>query len=177
MKALIFDFGGVIGLRKSEDMVPIFPDFDLWDKASCGEVEEDFLWQKVMVHTGKSLEEILNQLLDERIVNEDLITFLRENKGRYKFDLINNGLYKMLEKALRDWGLEDLFDVVINSAKEKMSKPDPRIFILASKRLGVAMEDCYFFDDKQKHVDSAIKCGMKGFVYEDVEQIRVLVEA
>jgi epoxide hydrolase-like predicted phosphatase len=67
------------------------------------------------------------------------------------------------------WGLdlyprhlfEDLFDVVVISGEVGMRKPDPAIFRLTTKKLGVAPEACVFVDDHLGHLTAAGDEGMK----------------
>lgn len=167
MKAIILDYGGVIALRKKKEFVPIFPDFKLWDKASCGEIPEEELWKKIEEYTGKTREEIVNILFQEREPNNDVLEFLSKEKGKFKLGIINNGLYRMLEKAMVEWELGRLSDAIVNSSRDKVSKPNPQAFLLACQRLQVQPEDCIFVDDKEKHVLAARALGMEGFVYKD----------
>lgn len=176
MKALILDYGGVIALRKPGEFIPIFPDFELWDKAARGEVPEDLLWNKVSEFTGKTKNELLNILFQERELNQPVFDFLKRNKHKFRLGIINNGLYSMLGKAIEEWKLDELFDVIINSAREKLSKPDPKIFLLACERLKVPPKECVFIDDKEKHVNTAICLGMKGFVYTDFFSFKNRIE-
>jgi putative hydrolase of the HAD superfamily len=57
-----------------------------------------------------------------------------------------------LTAILRDTGLVARFDTVVNSFDERIAKPDPRIFLVATSRLGVSpgesvhVGDLYRFD-------------------------------
>jgi non-heme chloroperoxidase len=52
------------------------------------------------------------------------------------------------------------FDVVVESAKEGLRKPDPRIYRLACERLGVAPAEAVFLDDIGLNLKSAKALGM-----------------
>jgi non-heme chloroperoxidase len=56
--------------------------------------------------------------------------------------------------------LQAHFDVVVESAKEGLRKPDPRIYRLACERLGVAPEEAVFLDDIGLNLKSAKALGM-----------------
>jgi putative hydrolase of the HAD superfamily len=56
--------------------------------------------------------------------------------------------------------VDDLFDVVVDSSRVGMRKPDPRIFELTCERLGVAPQRCLFVDDLACNVDAAAELGM-----------------
>jgi len=52
------------------------------------------------------------------------------------------------------------FDVVVESAKEGLRKPDPRIYRIACERLGVTPEEAVFLDDIGLNLKSAKALGM-----------------
>ncbi|MGB9637553.1 MAG: HAD family hydrolase [Microgenomates group bacterium] len=166
MKAIIFDFGGVIALHKGLYYVPVFPDVEMWHRAENGEISEEEFWKKLEEYYHKSSDEILKMLVAERELNVPLIEFLKEKGKQLKLGFINNGLSRLTEKLIKDWGLGQIFAVMIISSKEKLSKPDPKIFLLACERLGVRPEDCIFIGRKGSYVEVAQSLGMKGFVYE-----------
>ena len=167
MKAIIFDFGGVIALQKGLYYVPIFPDTEMWHQAESGEIPEDDFWRKLEEYYHKSEDEILQMLLGEREPNIPLLGFLKSKKPQMKFGFINNGLSKLTEKLIDEWKLGDVFDTMVISSKEKLSKPDPKIFLLACERLGVKPEECIYVGRKEGYVETAQSLGMRGFLYKD----------
>ena len=56
--------------------------------------------------------------------------------------------------------VEDLFDVVIDSSKVGLRKPDPRIYELTCERLGVSADRCMFIDDLACNIEAASALGM-----------------
>jgi len=57
--------------------------------------------------------------------------------------------------------VDELFDVVVDSSKVGMRKPDPAIYQLTASRLGVAPERCLFIDDLLANVEAAAALGMQ----------------
>jgi len=57
--------------------------------------------------------------------------------------------------------VDELFDVVVDSSKVGMRKPDPEIYKLTAGRLGVAPERCLFIDDLLSNVEAAAALGMQ----------------
>jgi len=57
--------------------------------------------------------------------------------------------------------VEDLFDVVIDSSRVGLRKPDPAIYLLTCERLGVDPSDCLFIDDLECNVEAARDLGMQ----------------
>jgi putative hydrolase of the HAD superfamily len=57
--------------------------------------------------------------------------------------------------------VDELFDVVVDSSKVGMRKPDPAIYQLTCERLGVAPDRCLFIDDLLCNVEAADALGMQ----------------
>ena len=55
--------------------------------------------------------------------------------------------------------IDDLFDVVINSAFVGMRKPEHRIYMHVRK-LGVRAEHAVFLDDNRVNLEAALACGL-----------------
>ena len=172
MKAIIFDFGGVIALQKGLYYVPIFPDAEMWHQAEEGKIAEDDFWKKLEEYYHKTVDEIMQMLFAERELNVALIEFLKSKKPQMKFGFINNGLSRLTEKIAEEWKLGEVFEVMIISSKEKLAKPDPKIFLLACERLGVKPEECIYVGRKENYVNIAQSLGMKSFVYENFENFQ-----
>jgi putative hydrolase of the HAD superfamily len=77
-----------------------------------------------------------------------------------------------LEEELELLGLETAFDAVINSARVRLAKPDPRIFQLAADKVGCAPADCVFVDDTPGHVEAARALGMTAFDFAGPADLR-----
>jgi putative hydrolase of the HAD superfamily len=56
--------------------------------------------------------------------------------------------------------VEELFDVVVDSSRVGLRKPDPRIYQLTCERLQVQPGRCLFVDDLACNVEAAAKLGM-----------------
>ena len=57
--------------------------------------------------------------------------------------------------------VDELFDVVVDSSRVGMRKPDPAIYQLTCARLGVAPDRCLFIDDLLCNVEAADALGMQ----------------
>jgi len=56
--------------------------------------------------------------------------------------------------------LAELFDVSVISAEVGLHKPQPEIYLLAARRLGVEPSECIFVDDLRENCDGAEAVGM-----------------
>ncbi len=57
--------------------------------------------------------------------------------------------------------LTGYFDAVIDGTKVSKAKPDPEVFLLAAKELGLAPDSCVVFEDAQAGVEAAKRAGMR----------------
>lgn len=60
-------------------------------------------------------------------------------------------------------GLGDLIDAVVDGNHIKASKPDPEVFLLAAKALGVKQEECVVVEDAAAGIEAARRAGMAVF--------------
>jgi putative hydrolase of the HAD superfamily len=84
----------------------------------------------------------------------------------------------LLTNNVREWEphwramapVDDIFELVVDSAYVGMRKPDPAIYDLTVQRLGVPAEECLFVDDLEHNCDGARAAGMQAVVYRDPDQ-------
>ena len=93
----------------------------------------------------------------------DALRVLKESPGVRTAALTNNFIMGEEAGAFADATatVRPLFDVVVESAVEKIRKPDPRIYEVACKRLGVEPHRCVFLDDIGRNLKPAQALGMQ----------------
>ena len=69
--------------------------------------------------------------------------------------------------------LEEAFDTLVVSGRERMLKPAPGIFRLLCERAGIAPEACVFIDDGAHNVEGARAVGMDGIHFTGADALRV----
>jgi putative hydrolase of the HAD superfamily len=104
--------------------------------------------------------------------NEPMIELMRELRGR--------GLrMAMLTNNVREWEplwraklpVDEIFEVVVDSAFVGMRKPEREIYELTLERLGdVRAEECVFVDDVDVNCAMATELGMTAVHYREPEQ-------
>jgi HAD superfamily hydrolase (TIGR01509 family) len=62
---------------------------------------------------------------------------------------------------LRRHGIRDLLQAVVGRDDVQRVKPDPELFLLAARRLGVAPADCLVFEDSPNGMRAALAAGMR----------------
>jgi epoxide hydrolase-like predicted phosphatase len=72
--------------------------------------------------------------------------------------------------------IRSLFDEVVISAEVGLHKPQPEIYLLAAKRLGVRPEHCVFVDDLRENCVGAEAVGMTAVLHRDAAETISQVE-
>jgi len=101
-------------------------------------------------------------------VRPRMVQVLKACKLHYRVACLTNnvkagegaGMARSVEKAARVKEVMALFDLVIESSKEGVRKPDPRFYQLACERLGVSPQHAVFLDDLGVNLKSARELGM-----------------
>ncbi len=106
-----------------------------------------------------------------RVPHDGVKETLRELKNRgYKLGIIANTI---TETEIPDWmchdQVADCFKTVILSSKVRLRKPDPAIYLLASRCIGSIPENCaYVGDNPVRDVEGAVDAGYGSMVlFED----------
>jgi len=84
----------------------------------------------------------------------------------------------ILTNNVREWEplwrsklpVDEIFELIVDSAWVGMRKPDPAIYHLTLERLGVAPEASLFIDDNELNVEAARELGMRAVHFRSNEQ-------
>jgi putative hydrolase of the HAD superfamily len=140
---------------------------------------------------GKRLADALPDPFDLQHLREVYFEQLQPNAEmiEYMRDLRRRGLRMALcTNNVREWEslwrsklpeLDEIFEVVVDSAFVGMRKPDPRIYELTLERLGDGLraDECVFLDDNDVNVQAAAALGMRAVHYHETAQARAELEA
>lgn len=110
-------------------------------------------------------------------LNSELASYFASLRPRYRTGIISNSFVGAREREQALYGFGDMTDVIIYSHEVGMSKPDPRIFALASERLGVRPEEMVFLDDVPLMVDAARQAGLQAVLFTTTQQAIADIEA
>ncbi len=107
----------------------------------------------IMMKTADSLEAIEHavQLID--------------SLHNFKLAISSGSTKNWVDFSLQKFGLDKKFDVVVTSEDAKNGKPDPELYLAASKKLGISPDDCIAIEDSSAGVESAKSAGMKCIGY------------
>lgn len=99
-----------------------------------------------------------------KMKSEELYPGVKELFSHLKMDQIKIALASSSKNAktiIEILGIQHEFETVVDGNMIVHSKPDPEIFQLAAKKLGLKSEDCVVFEDAEAGVEAALAAGMK----------------
>jgi putative hydrolase of the HAD superfamily len=143
--------------------------------------EAEFLRQLGEALGGVELEGFGERYFEHLHPNEEMIELMRRLRDRgLRMALLTNNVreWEPLWRAkLPD--IDEIFEVVVDSAFVGMRKPEPGIYELTLERLGdgVSAADCLFVDDIEANCEMAVELGMTAVHYRDPEQAIREIEA
>lgn len=108
-------------------------------------------------------------------IDEDVVALLRRIREVASVALVTNATTR-LERDLERQGLDGLADVVVNSSRIGVAKPDPRVVRVAAERLGVPVGRCLFVDDTEANVLAAREIGMTALHHRRVADLRTALQ-
>jgi len=188
LKAVIWDFGGVVttspfeafnryeaerGLPKDfiRSINATNPLDNAWAKFESSRVsldEFDSLFDKEARARGHSVpgKDVIALLSGD--LRPQMVEALRRIRARLKIGCITNnvkagegaGMARSHDKAAAVAEVMDLFEVVIESSKVGVRKPDPAIYRMACEALGIMPEQAVYLDDLGINLKPARALGM-----------------
>jgi len=85
----------------------------------------------------------------------------RLKAGNIPMALASSSVLSLVQAAIDKLGLGQYLKAIATGDEVKKGKPDPEIFLLAAKKLGVPPESCVVFEDAPSGVAAAHAAGMK----------------
>jgi epoxide hydrolase-like predicted phosphatase len=196
IRAVVFDIGGVLAV--TPDMSAALA--DKWERQlKLGHGQMGPLIQEVAdagaigtiteeeaVHRIAEILKLDTQQLDALMtdlwtnylgtLNTELATYFASLRPRYRTGIISNSFVGARERE-QAYGFEGMTDMIIYSHETGMSKPDPRIYALATERLGVQPAETVFLDDVPQYVDAARQAGLQAVLFTTNQQAIADIEA
>ena len=205
IQAILWDFGGVLttspfeafnrfeeangvpkdfirGINATDPQTNAWAEFES-SRITLDEFDEKFAEESAAAgHRvgGKQVLELLSGNLRPRMVG-----VLRTCKSKFKVACITNNMKSGVgpakthseQRVSEVAQVMALFDLVVESSVEGIRKPDPRIYQLTCKRLGVDPENAVFLDDLGTNLKPARALGMQTIkVINEDEAIAQLAE-
>lgn len=188
IKAVIFDWGGVLIENPTPSMISFFSSFlgvpreainyagdELVLKLQKGIISEETLWEEVCLalkirkpFVPSLWQEAFRQAYKPRKEMFSLASALKE-RG-YKVGLLSNTEAPAM-KFFYDQHYH-IFDQVIFSCAEGTRKPERRIYEIALERLNVLSNETVFIDDREDFIESAKILGINTILFKSPAQVK-----
>jgi putative hydrolase of the HAD superfamily len=176
IKALVFDFGGVLTNPVWETFAAFCAAEGLDPEAvktlfrtdpgamadlrglETGETSPEDFQVSFASRLGVESGELIDRLFAGMKPDEDMIAAVRtaRSAGLKTALLSNSWSLDQYDKGM----LEELFDVSVISGEVGLHKPQPEIYALTVERLGVPAATCIFIDDLRENCEGAEAAGM-----------------
>lgn len=190
IKAIVFDYGGVIEL-KDGDLIQEIADSLQITKENWQEVYFTLnhlnntgqkSWREVATIVARKfdasdiqvsfIQDLINKYDQKRILNLELIEVIKDlKKKNYKIGILSNYSITLREKLTR-LNIIDLFDEVIISSEVGLQKPQPEIFEIVFNKLDIKNSEMIFIDDTKRSLEGADKIGYIPILYSDNETLK-----
>jgi putative hydrolase of the HAD superfamily len=109
--------------------------------------------------------------------NERLIEYMRELRERgYKLAICTNNVREWEQRWRAKLPVDEIFDVVIDSAFVGTRKPEPRIYELTLERLDVPASAALLVDDIELNCDAARQLGIRAVWFRSTDQAIAEIE-
>jgi len=181
LKAVIFDKDGVLMLTETiyhkayQDILAQFGikkeyTWDMHRKRNGMPTAETFFYLKKEFGFKISLGDFLpvyrnryTELMQDGLVVPDGVHELLDSlkMANIPVAIATGGSRESTDMTLEKTGLAEYFDIVITSSDVANGKPDPEIFLLAAKRLGIKAHNCLVIGDSVNDILGGKAAGMK----------------
>lgn len=198
IKNIVFDFGNVIRLYDTDEMLNCFSLSDIekeifnekifnspkWADCDRGYGYKDVVFAEEVEEFSENLKNVFYSL----VARYDFeIKFMHENAGICELisKLKDRGycIYLLSNIGLgfhvfrRELPIFRLFDGVLPSCDYGIIKPDKRIFQVLFDKFSLKPEECLFIDDNPTNIKSSIDCNMNAICYNALnESVKELEE-
>jgi len=189
IKAILFDFGGVIaeegfwkGLRVIGTENGIDPD-DLFRTVDAliyetgyliGNTDETLFWNAVRSKTGihGSDAELRNEILKRFVLRQDMIASVDLLRSKGLIVAMLSDQTNWLDIIDRQTDLFRHFDRIFNSFLLRKSKRDASVFKDVCAALGVQTGEALFVDDNINHIERAQGQGLKTIHFTGIDEYK-----
>lgn len=97
--------------------------------------------------------------MDESEILPGVVELLNQLK-RKKIKIALGSASKNSELILKNTKLQDYFDVIVDGNDVSKAKPDPEVFLLGAKKIGIPANQCMVFEDAKAGIEAAKQAGM-----------------
>lgn len=192
IKAIIFDYGGVVAGTKSEssgiyDLCKKFSKaigistnkvyfeyHKYWNKWKLGMVSMNEIYDKFLrdLKSDYPPKELIKITLNHASLNKPVYNLVKRLKNKYKIVCLTNHGREWFLHDYKRFKLNIIFSKLYASYHLKMAKPHPEIYRYVLKDLKVKPGECLFIDDLQRNTEIAKQLGMNVIHFKSYSQLK-----
>jgi len=142
-------------------------------------VASDAMWREITFNhqTALSVDELIDQNHTESLryfseleqipVMPHLVDLLEKLQGKnFEMAVASSSTPEIIDLILTKTDLKKYFRVIVSAQEAGKSKPEPDVFLLAAKKLGIDPANCLVVEDSPNGIKSAKAAGMICVAYE-----------
>jgi len=195
IQAFVFDCGGVLlhdgdltaysvwearlGLQSGELAGRLWRG-EPWTLAEVGQLTDEQYWQQVGTQLGLcqsgDVASLRADLWDTWVVDAQVLALIDRVRQRYRVAMLSNATDALETLLAERYGVADRFEVLGNSARLGVAKPNPAAFQAVLTGLGVKAEEVVFVDDRAENVAAAAALGMHVIWFVDARELERQLE-
>ncbi len=195
IRAVIFDIGGVIEYTprtgwqaKWDERLPVKLETaleqlqEMGRDGSLGTCTEDEWLAGLCGITGMDgtqadafMRDLWQEYLGE--LNDELADYFIKLRPRYQTAFLSNSFVGARRKEEARYHFSQMTDLIIYSHEVGLAKPDPRIYDLTCRCLGVQPDEAVFLDDVEANVATAREAGLHAIRFQNTAQAIAEIEA
>ena len=187
LKGAIFDHDGLMfdtekiwqanWKKIADEMGVILP--ESFKKEICGSSGQrmlDVIQKYYGVADGTTIRDRVRQgVFDDEAKHLDMKEGLLDilelfKKNGVKMAVASSSGKEMLNRNLKNGGVDQYFDAVVSGQEVEHGKPSPDIFLLAAERIGIPANECYVFEDAFNGVQAGYASGARTIMVPDLIQ-------
>jgi beta-phosphoglucomutase len=115
--------------------------------------------EAIAVRKNEYFAESLSAVTPAELLPGALLALQELRKRKIKIAVASNS--RNAKAIIRQTKIDHLLDTIVDGYEIENSKPDPEVFLLAAKNLGIAPEDCVVVEDAVTGIEAARRAGMK----------------
>jgi HAD superfamily hydrolase (TIGR01509 family) len=192
IKAIVFDFGGVIELYDDGDILKKISELLGVDYV---EFKKEYFkhnhlmnvnnisWEDMILEVafvfpdskGKKnqIKEIINESRSKNKINFELLSFLKVLRRQgFKVAIFSNSTAKLRERLIAE-NIAGLVDEIVISGEIGYQKPHKEAFQALFEKLGVQANEVIFVDDSEKSLEKAPEIGYAPILFKNNEQLKI----
>jgi sugar-phosphatase len=134
-------------------------------------------WHNFFKWEGKSTELVANEIIDSitaKIVAEGevmegleyILNYFEQKK--FKIGLASSSPLRLIQAAVKHFGIQDRFQVISSAEFETHGKPHPAVYLSCAKALGSTPLQCIAFEDSVTGMTAAKAARMKVVVVPEI---------